>query len=304
MHDHTKNMQLRHRLANWLAESPIFRRGKTLFGENTKNWYLPLSKLGKLQAGAYIILHDYARGAFPPHYNDRLVAYQAEIDYTKTLPGMMPEEVAAANMQKPFWNSPTMDKYLREFCLLCKCFRQCGIAPPARIMELGCGHGWTSEFLATMGYEMMGTSIVEEDIIYSQKRIEGLRAKGLNRILQFKTSPMESVADQVGPKNYYDAVFVFEALHHAFDWREAIHSAGKCMKPGGWLLLCNEPNLLHTFSSYRVARLSNTHEIGMSRRQLIKQMQKCGFANIINMESRLHFWIKPHWICGQKTISK
>lgn len=112
---------------------------------------------------------------------------------------------------------------------------------------------------------------------------------------------MESVADQVGPKNYYDAVFVFAALHHAFDWREAIHSAGECLKPGGWLFLCNEPNLVHTFSSYRVAKLSNTHEIGMSRRQLMEQMRKCGITRIVSLGSLLHFWIKPHWICGQKT---
>jgi 2-polyprenyl-3-methyl-5-hydroxy-6-metoxy-1,4-benzoquinol methylase len=299
-----KNLKSRHRLAGWLAESAILRSGKMLFEKNTQDWNMPLSRLDKLQAGAYVILRDYARGIFPPRYNDRSAAYQAEIDYPKTLPGMTPEEVAAANMQKPFWNSKTMDKYLREFCLLCECFRRCGIAPPARVMELGCGHGWTTEFLATMGYEMMGTSIVEEDIIYSQKRIDALRAKGLNRVLNFKTSPMESVAEQVGPKNYYDAVFVFEALHHAFDWREAIHSASECLKPGGWLLLCNEPNVLHTFISYRVARLSNTHEIGMSRRKLIEQMQNCGMTKIINMSSPLHFWIKPHWICAQKTISK
>lgn len=213
---------------------------------------------------------------------------------------MTPEDVAEANLRKPFWYGDFERKYLREFCLLCRCLQRCDIAPPARIMELGCGHGWTTEFLATMGYEMMGTSIVEEDIMYSRKRIGSLQAKGLKCVLQFKTSPMESVADQVGPKGYYDAVFVFEALHHAFDWREAIQSASECLKPGGWLLLCNEPNLVHTFSSYRAARLSNTHEIGMSRRQLMDQMRKCGLTKVVNMGSPWHFWIKPHWICGQK----
>lgn len=294
------NLKLQSRLAGWLAEGPLLSRGKVLFEKNTKDWNLRLSKVEKLQAGAYLILRDYASGVFPPRFHDRHAAYQAEIDYSKTLPGLVPEEVTAANMQKPFWYGDGMDKYLMEFCQLCRSLRRCGIAPPARIMELGCGHGWTAEFLATMGYEMMGTSISEEHISHCQRRIEGLQAKGLKRVLQFKTSPMESVAEAVGPKGYYDAVFVFEALHHAFDWREAIQSAGECLKPGGWLLLCNEPNLVHTFSSYRVARLSNTHEIGMSRRQLAEQMRQCGLTQIVNLGSPWHFWIRPHWICGRK----
>lgn len=296
--------RFRTRLAGWLADSVFLRSGRTLFEQNSKDWSMPLSKLQKLQAGGYVILRDYSRGLFPPRYNDRQLAYQAEIDYQKSLPGMTPESVALSNMQKPFWYGASTQKYLNEFCQLCDCLRRCAVAPPARLLELGCGHGWTTEFLATMGYEIMGTSIVEEDIIWSQKRIASLKAKGLNRTMNFKTSPMESVADLVGPKAYYDAAFVFEALHHAFDWREAIHSASECLKPGGWLLLCNEPNLVHTFSSYRVARLSNTHEIGMSRPQLIAQMRACGLGRIVNMGPRWHFWIKPHWLGGQKTGGK
>lgn len=261
---------------------------------------MPLSKFEKLQTGAYIILEDYACGVFPPSFNDRQAAYQAEIDYHNSLPGAASEDVAAANMQKPFWFGRDLKRYLREFCTLCECLQRCHIAPPARVMELGCGHGWTTELLATMGFEMMGTSIGEDDILYCHKRIASLEAKGLKRVMQFKASPMESVADLVGPKGYYDAVFVYEALHHAFAWREAIQSASECLKPGGWLLLCKEPNLIHTFTSYRISRLSNTHEIGMSRPQLMDQMRKCGLTRVAHMGSPWHFWIKPHWICGQK----
>ena len=214
---------------------------------------------------------------------------------------MTPESVAMSNMQKPFWDASAMTRYLNEFSRLCYSLDRCGVRPPAKVMELGCGHGWTSEFLATMGYDVMGTSIVSEDIEWAHKRIVSLKAKGLERNLAFKASPMESVAEEVGPKGSYDAVFIYEALHHAFDWREAIASASECLKPGGWLLLCNEPNLVHTFSSYRVARLSNTHEIGMSRRQLITHMRKCGLGRTVDMGARLHFWIKPHWLAGQKT---
>jgi ubiquinone/menaquinone biosynthesis C-methylase UbiE len=50
-----------------------------------------------------------------------------------------------------------------------------------------------------------------------------------------------AATEHLGP---FDAVFVYEALHHAYDWRKACAEAYRCLKPGGWFLLCNEPNLL------------------------------------------------------------
>ena len=68
--------------------------------------------------------------------------------------------------------------------------------------------------------------------------------------------PMESVADFLQDKEVlpFDVVFVFEALHHAYDWHQSLKSAFECLKPGGWLIICNEPNLIHTFVSYRIAK--------------------------------------------------
>jgi SAM-dependent methyltransferase len=288
------------RLAGWLAGHPLLRRGRGLFEENSRFWNMPLSKAGKLQAGAYVILRDYCEGRFPPRFQDRATAYQAEIDYTETIPGTSPEEVNAGNMRKPFWFGPVMDGFLRDFIKLSEALQQCGIAPPARLLELGCGHGWMTEFLATAGFRITGTSIVEEDIAWARKRVAALQAKGLEPLLDFQVSPMEEVAERVGPKGQYDAVFVYAALHHAFSWREAIQSAADCLKPGGWLLLCQEPNVLHTFISYRVARLSNTHEIGMSRPALLAQMRRSGLTRAFALSSRWHFWVRPHWLCGQK----
>jgi 2-polyprenyl-3-methyl-5-hydroxy-6-metoxy-1,4-benzoquinol methylase len=137
--------------------------------------------------------------------------------------------------------------------------------------------------------------------VQAQRRVEALKAKCNNPKLQFVASPMESVAERVGPGNRYDAVYIYEALHHAFNWRKAIDSCHTCLKPGGWLLLCHEPNLVHTFSSYRVAKIGNMHEIGFSRRELMRHLRLSGFAPIDYLTPRLHFWIKPHWICARKT---
>ena len=147
---------------------------------------------------------------------------------------------------------------------------------------------------------MTGTSISPTEIGDAQKRIASVRAKGLATPLRFEVAPMESVAETLGARDTFDVVFVYEALHHAFDWRAAIRSSYEALKPGGWLLLCQEPNVLHTLRSYRVARLSNTHEIGFSKQELIDGLHAAGLKNIVSAGAKMHFWSKPLWVFAQK----
>jgi len=65
-------------------------------------------------------------------------------------------------------------------------------------------------------------------------------------------------------------------------------------------LSANEPNLLHTFISYRVARLSNTHEIGLSRKALTREMQQVGFSETRVFAPKLNDLTSSHWIASPK----
>jgi len=111
---------------------------------------------------------------------------------------------------------------------------------------------------------------------------------------------MESVHEVLQEQESFDGVVVFEALHHAFDWRRAMESAYLCLKAGGWLVLANEPNLLHTFISYRVARLSNTHEIGLSRKALTREMRRVGFKETRVFAPKPNNLVSPHWLAARK----
>jgi len=285
--------------AGALAASPLLNRGKRLFAENSSNWNLPLTKLDKAWAGSWLILDHYAKGAFPPQFLDQQKAYQAEKDYRFSIPGMTAAEVAHANMTKPFWFNAGARHYFLHFNRLAASLEKTGVKPPAKILELGCGSGWMSEFLATMGFDVCGTTIAADDIADASRRIKSLEAKGLAPALKYVAAPMESVHTAVGTGSF-NAVFVYEALHHAFDWREAVRSSFACLKPGGWLFLCNEPNVLHTFISYRVAKLSNTHEIGFCKSELVTELRKTGFQKIVSNGAKLHCWFRPHWLLAQK----
>ena len=260
-----------------------------------------MSKIDKLLAGTYLILEDYSRGLFPPKFEDQAKAYAAEVAYREGLPGLNFETMRTGELRKPFWLARETERYLSGFIRLRHLLEQLKLSPPARLLELGCGTGWMSEFLAITGFDVTATSIAPQDIEDAKLRVQSIAAKGLDPKLRFEIAAMESVADTVGPKNHYDAVFVYEALHHAFDWRRTVESSFACLRPGGWLLICGEPNVLHTFISYRVAKLANIHEIGFSRGELVRHLKLVGFVSVKSFDTRLHLLIKPHWIIAQKS---
>jgi SAM-dependent methyltransferase len=281
-----------------LASSLILSKGRKLFELNSKDWMMPMSKFQKLEAGVYIILKDYSVGKFPPTFEDQAAAYQGEINFYESLPGMSLEEAKLRGLRKPFWNPFDFERYSRHFVKLLRVFKQLGVKPGSRLLELGCGTGWMAEFLVYAGYSVVGTSLAPNTIELANRRVAALKAKGFDGLASFKVGPMETVHEYVD--HDFDGIFVFESLHHAFDWRKSIRSSYQCLKPGGWLLLANEPNLLHTFISYRKARLSKTHEIGMSRKQIVEEMTRCGFAEVRALEPGFNNYLADHWIAARR----
>lgn len=289
--------------AGWLASSPLMGPSRRLMERNFVNYHLPLSKWGKLSAGTWLILRDYADGKFPPTFTDQQKAYEAEMALFDTMTGISREENIAGHITKPFWGPVWFGKYARAFIKLTRVFEKLQLPPGARLLEMGCGVGWTAEFLAYTGYHIVGTTLSYDDIEIGQGRVKAAAARGLPAgRLAFRRAPMETLDREVADLPPFDGVFVFEALHHAFDWQATVHSAARCLKPGGWLLLANEPNTLSTFYSYRVGRLTNTHEIGMSGRRLRAEMRRAGLVEIRTFEPRINLGLGFHWIAARKPL--
>lgn len=296
------NQILSRKVAGSLARSWFLKEGAELWRKNQLNWDLPLSKFQKARLSLYLVLHDYSEGLFPPRFDNREITYEGEIHYGEDLPGLAKSDFLVAELRKPFWpSSPTTAKFMSNFCEIIGGFEECGIKSPQRLLELGCGSGWTAELLAIMGFNVVATSLVPESIELAKKRVASIEARGIPCRLDYRVAPMETIAEVLGEKESFDAVFIYEALHHAFDWREALTSAHKCLKPGGWLFLFNEPNAIHTLSSYRVAKLSNTHEIGFWPGQVVGHLQQIGFSKINFLKGKPHFYCRPFSMAVQRS---
>ena len=263
------------------------------------DWNLALSKWDKLAVGLYLAIADYAIGRFPPEFEDEQSTFKAEKAYQGVLPGLTPSEVALAEIRKPFWFGNDLKVFLENFIRIADILRASGICPPMRLLELGCGSGWMTEFLALCGFQVVGTTIDPISVQQAMRRLRGIHETGIPVSLEFRACPMEYVFETVSAESPFDAVLVFEALHHAHDWRKAIRSTHQCLSPGGWFFVLNEPNVLHTLKSYRVARLSNTHEVGISPSKLKGELRATGFKRVICLRHRYHFYYRSLWLGAQ-----
>ncbi len=117
--------------------------------------------------------------------------------------------------------------------------------PIAAWLELGAGGGTCTLGLiaATPGLQALVTDTSPQFL----------------RIIQRKLAAMGLAADRVSyatlacehldalPAESFDAIIIASALHHVWDWREAVAAAGRLLRPGGVLVLqepCREGNLM------------------------------------------------------------
>jgi SAM-dependent methyltransferase len=287
------------RMAAALGDSPLFSRARRLWEENRADWNLAVSRTDNLLICSYLILSDYAAGLFPPRYSDRATAYEKERQYGCGLGGISREEFQAKEMRKPFWDARAADKHLNGFVRLLRLFELLGIGSGSRILEMGCGSGWMAEFFALAGHNVVATTIAPSDGLAVESRAAALRAKGVTSELIFKLTPMEDV-DQVVELNSFDAAYIHQALHHVYDWRAALRAAFRALKPAGWLIIADEPNVLHTLTSYRIGKLSGTHEIGLNRRQIIRCLRDSGYREVRAISPRFDDRWHPLWIAARK----
>jgi ubiquinone/menaquinone biosynthesis C-methylase UbiE len=110
---------------------------------------------------------------------------------------------------------------------------------------------------------------------------------------------MEEV-DQIVELNSFDAVYIHQALHHVYDWRAALRAAFRTLTPAGWLIIADEPNVLHTLTSYRMGKLSGTHEIGLNRRQIVGCLRDLGYREIRAISPRFDDRWHPLSIAARK----
>lgn len=174
------------------------------------------------------------------------------------------------NWYKPFGAAWPEDYWLK-WATIAYAFRTLGIAAGSTVLDAGSGPGWTSLFLAESGYRVTGLDIAPAAIEMASRRATRW---GLD--IAWEVADVEDPAQGTAQ---FDAILVFDALHHSTRPRRTIRSLTDRLRPGGWILF-GEPSWLHSISpgARRASRELGWTERGVLVSRLRAQCRAAGLV--------------------------
>ena len=189
---------------------------------------------------------------------------QAEIEY----PVAIGDEGRSWLRNKPFHHEPRMTaRLLIDFGYVLQIL---DLHPGMSLCELGCGSGWMTRFAARHGLEGHGYDIAPEMIAIAREL-----AEEENVDAQFDVADMEEL--DLGRR--FDAVLLYDALHHSARADLVLGAAHGALKPQGRVLLV-EPNWKHRFQGRGAAEEYGVTEMGYSPRRLKRLLKEVGFSDV------------------------
>lgn len=202
---------------------------------------------------------------------------QGEIDYLKNIGSAGIKHA----MNKPFSDAGCYRELFRIGALMALL-----PPPPAKLLDLGCGTGWTSRFFARRGYEVVGVDIAPDMIELANKKKKGSKLQNLKHIV--------SDYESLNFKNEFDCAIFYDSLHHAEDEYTALARVFQALKPGGCVITA-EPGKGHESSpsSMNAMEKLNVTEKSMPPKKITSMGRKLGFIGFSifpNPDYCLHFY--------------
>jgi len=134
------------------------------------------------------------------------------------------------------------------------------------ILDVGCGSGYSSELIIEefQPKELFAFDIMPEEVELAKQR--GLSANVF----------VGDVTDIKLPSEKFDAVFIFDVLHHVPEWRTALKEINRVLKSGG-VLLVQEPNKKALDSIERYFKIHHPKESRFESLEFIEGLEESGF---------------------------
>jgi 2-polyprenyl-3-methyl-5-hydroxy-6-metoxy-1,4-benzoquinol methylase/glycosyltransferase involved in cell wall biosynthesis len=192
---------------------------------------------------------------------------------------------------KPFYNlAHKPEKYVgdgldadtfRHFCDFANMAQALALPTDRRILDVGCGSGWLSEYFARLGYDVTGIDISPDLIEIARERVAAI-PYGADHETPLRCRFLVHDAEAPPLDEEFDAVVCYDSLHHFEDERAVLRNLSAMTAYGGSLFILEgdrpaegsetEDELLE------VMRLYETLESPFSREYLRALLDEFGFA--------------------------
>src|SRR3954447_10468983 len=176
-----------------------------------------VTKLGRLRRAGDGRLgslgHDYDRG---------------HREYVK----QMPEGERLWLRTKPFSAPPNFElaACLRTFAHVVD---HLGLGLRAQVLDVGCGPGWMSEFLARCGYWVTGIDISEDMIEIARSRVESIERPIGDGVEEPRAEFHAMRVQELPWSNRFDAAVLYDTMHHFDDELATLKVLNRALVPGG-----------------------------------------------------------------------
>jgi cyclopropane fatty-acyl-phospholipid synthase-like methyltransferase len=165
------------------------------------------------------------------------------------------------------------------------------LPPGASVLDLGSGCGWTSIFLARCGFQVTGL-----DLNAASLEIARRNAQAIATPVKFINADMQSFpVDRL-----FDALVIFDSLHHCLRERSVLSRAESALRPGGKIIICEQAypdearaGILTHEAAIQAMKKHGTLEKGLGTRYLIRLLFDCGFerVTVLTTQSHYHTWL-------------
>ncbi len=144
----------------------------------------------------------------------------------------LPPETVGWLYTKPFSDPPSYElaRCLHGFAHIVESL---SLTAGARVLDVGCGPGWMSEWLVRCGYRVTGVDISEDMIAIARERVRRVGAfenSGPDEIsAEFHAMPVRDMDFE----EEFDAAILYDAMHHFDDEAATLAVIHRALAPGG-----------------------------------------------------------------------
>ncbi len=186
---------------------------------------------------------------------------QAEIDYFEN----MTEEARRFAGNKPF-SADQRGAYLLDMGQVLSLIAP----PPGRLLDLGCGSGWTTAMFARSGYEALGVDIAPAGVACARETFGHTGARF--EVRDFENLPFEGA---------FDIAVIYDCLHHAERPRAVVEGTFRALKEEGEVVIV-EPGRGHHDSpvSQEARNAHGVTENDMPPKLVRPLLRAAGFAPV------------------------
>jgi SAM-dependent methyltransferase len=136
---------------------------------------------------------------------------------------------------KPFSVPPSYElrECLRTFVHIVD---RLGLGVRAQVLDVGCGPGWLSEFLARCGYWVTGVDVSEDMVRIARERIAAIEepiGEGIEALAEFHAMPVR----ELPWRERFDAALLYDTMHHFDDELETLRVIRGTLVPGGRIFI-------------------------------------------------------------------